>query len=292
LRRGGRRGDVEKHGESPTGDAARHNDTVDALATLRVVRAVLAADLACDETDFLGDGVRIALAEERPGRRRSWRGRRPLLIATMGAGAVVSCDASRLEWARAEFDGLDRNRLFMATALARIAARVDADGQALAGPDLKFTCADEHLQPAAAPAGISIDVVDGLAVAALYRQHEFRHALSYLTGSPRPDLVAAVARTHQEDGSRAASTGRIVGVAGAIADCETLWHIGVDVVEGERGRGVGRAMVGRLTAEVLAWGCVPYYSTTVSNLRSSRLALGLGYRLAWVELHTEEPQEP
>ena len=80
--------------------------------------------------------------------------------------------------------------------------------------------------------------------------------------------------------------GRIVGVAGAVADCEALWHVGVDVVEG--GRGVGRAVVARLTAEVLARRCVPYYSTTVSNLRSSRLALGLGYRLAWVELHAQE----
>lgn len=155
----------------------------------------------------------------------------------------------------------------------------------LAGPDLKFACADEHLQPAAAPAGVSIEVVDGLAVAELYRQREFRHALSYLTGSPRPDMLAAVARTRGKDVSR---PGRIVGVAGASADCETLWHIGVDVVEGERGRGVGRAMVARLTTEVLARGCVPYYSTTVSNLRSSRLALGLGYRLLWVELHTQE----
>jgi predicted GNAT family acetyltransferase len=258
---------------------------VDVLATLQVVRAVLAADLACDEADLLGDGVRIALAEERPGRRRFARGRRPLLIATMGTGAVVSCDASRLEWARAELGGLDRNQLFMTAALARIAARVEADGQVLAGPDLKFVCAGDQLQQATAPAGVAIDVVDGLAVAELYRQHEFRHALSYLTGSPRPDLLAAVARTTEEDGSR---TGRIVGVAGASADCKTLWHIGVDVVEGERGRGVGRAMVSRLTAEVLARGCVPYYSTTVSNLRSSRLALGLGYRLTWVEVHTQE----
>jgi predicted GNAT family acetyltransferase len=78
-------------------------------------------------------------------------------------------------------------------------------------------------------------------------------------------------------------------VAGASADCEELWQIGVDVVEGQRGRGIGRAIVGRLTAEVLARGRVPYYSTVVSNLRSSRLALGLGYRLAWVELYARAP---
>jgi hypothetical protein len=249
---------------------------VDAFAT---VRAVLAADLACDPEDLLADDVRVVLWQERQGRRRFTLRSRVLGIVTMGAGAVVSCDASRLEWARAELGRLDRNQLLAAATTARIAARVEVDGQTLAGPDLKFVCAEGDLRPAQPPSGVEISVVDGLAVAALYRYHGFRHALSYLTGAPRPDMLAAVAR----------SDGRIVGVAGASADCDELWHIGVDVVEGERGRGVGRAMVGRLTAEVLARGRVPYYSTVVSNLRSSRLALGLGYRLAWVELFARAP---
>jgi hypothetical protein len=244
-----------------------------------VARRVLAASLACDEADLLTDGVRVVLAEERPGRLRFPRGPHFLGIATMGAGAVVSCDASRLAWARRELGHLDRNRLFTAATTARIAARVAADGQMLAGPDLKHVCAAEDLRPAEPSAQVEIEVVDGLAVADLYRHDGFRHALSYLTGSPRPDMLAAVARRGDE----------VVGVAGASADCDELWQIGVDVVESQRGRGIGRAVVGRLTAEVLARGRVPYYSTTVSNLRSTRLALGLGYRLAWVELYARAP---
>jgi hypothetical protein len=256
---------------------------VDAFAT---VRAVLARDLACDEADLLADGVRIVPAEERPGRRRFPRGPQVLMIVTMGDGVVVSCDAARLAWARAELGHLDRNQLFTAALTARIAARVAADGQMLAGPDLRFVCDDEHLRPAPAPDGVEIEVVDGLAVADLYRHHGFRHALSYLTGSPRPDMLAALARA---DGAAASATDGIVGVAGASADCDEMWQIGVDVVAGQRGRGIGRAVVGRLTAEVLARGRLPYYSTVVSNLRSSRLALGLGYRLAWVELYARAP---
>ncbi len=255
-------------------------------APLAVVRAVLAADLACAEADLLWEGVTVVLAEERPRRRCFPRGSHALLIATMGAGAVVSCDASRLAWARTELGRLDRNRLFMAVTQARIGVRVAEDDQILAGPDLKLVCAEEELRPAAVPADVTIEVVDGLAVAELYRQREFRHALSYLTGSPRPDMLAAVARRRVMGDLR---IGSIVGVAGASADCDTLWQIGVDVVEAERGHGIGRALVGRLTAEVLARGRVPYYSTTLSNLRSSRLALGLGYRLAWVELSTRDP---
>lgn len=252
---------------------------------LAVVRAVLAADLACDEADLLREGVTVVLAEERPQRRHFPRGTHALLIATMGTGAVVSCDASRLAWARTELGRLDRNRLFMAATLALIGGRVAEDGQILAGPDLKLACAEEALRPAPAPAGVTIEVVDALAVAALYQQRGFRHALSYLTGSPRPDMLAVVARRRAGAGARTS----IVGVAGASADCETLWQIGVDVVEGERGRGIGRALVSRLTAEVIARGYVPYYSTTISNLHSSQLAIGLGYQFAWVELSGRNP---
>jgi GNAT superfamily N-acetyltransferase len=193
----------------------------------------------------------------------------------MGAGTVVSCDASRLEWARAELAPLDRNQLFSADTSARIAARVHRDGQMLAGPDLKFVCAENDLRPAQMPADVQIEIVDGPAVTQFYAHTGFRHALSYLTGSPRPDMVAAVARLG----------GEIAGIFGASSDCDTMWQIGVDVIEGKRGGGIGRAIVGRLTTEVLGRGRVPYYSTVVSNLRSSRLALGLGYRPAWVELY-------
>lgn len=151
------------------------------------------------------------LAEERAGRRRFPRGPKVLIVATMAAGTVVSCDASRLQWARTELGRLDRTQLFTAATAAQIAVRVGPDGQSLAGPDLKFVCAKEELRPAVAPAGVQIEVVDGRAVAALYRHSGFRHALFYLTGSPRPDMVAAVARVGAE----------VVGIAGASADCDT-----------------------------------------------------------------------
>jgi hypothetical protein len=48
-------------------------------------------------------------------------------------------------------------------------------------------------------------------------------------------------------------------------------------------------MVSQLTAEVLARGYLPFYSTTVSNVRSSQVTLGLDYRLAWVGRYAREP---
>jgi len=237
---------------------------------------VLAADLACDEQDLLHDGVRVVPAAVRPGGRQLAHGSAVLLMATLGHGTVVSCDAARLAWAQATLGGLDRNQLFAPSTLARIAARLEQDGQVLAGPSLHFVCQADRLPPTPLPAGVHIDVVDGLALAALYHQRQFRHALAYLSERPRAELRAAVARL---DGD-----GSVVGVAGASPEGAVLWQIGVDVVAAARGRGIGRAIVGRTTAALLERGQLPHYATLVSNVSSSRLALGLGYQLAWVEL--------
>jgi GNAT superfamily N-acetyltransferase len=246
---------------------------VDPLAT---IRSVLAADLACDERDLMTEGFRVVIAEERAGRRAFPQGPKVLTIATMGTGTVVSCDASRLDWARTALGGLTCDQIFASETVAALSARIARDGQVLAGPDLKFACIEEELRATPAlPTSVELEVLEGRAVADLYRHPGFRHALSYRTEGPRPDIVAAIARAE----------GEVVGIAGASADCEAMWQIGVDVVDGQRRRGIGRAIVSRVTAEVLARGRFPHYSTLVSSLSSSRLALSVAYRLAWVELY-------
>jgi predicted GNAT family acetyltransferase len=82
--------------------------------------------------------------------------------------------------------------------------------------------------------------------------------------------------------------GDIVGIAGAKADRELMWQIGVDVVEAARGGGIGRALVSRLTERILDSGRIAYYSTTVSNIRSRAVALSLSYWPAWTELYARD----
>ena len=111
-----------------------------------------------------------------------------------------------------------------------------------------------------------------------YAYRGFEDALEYDHASPRPDVLAVAAWQEQ----------RLVGIAGASADSDDLWQIGVDVVTAARGVGVGRALVGTLTDAVFAAGKTPYYSTAVANLRSVALALGLGYRLAWTDVYARD----
>ncbi len=78
--------------------------------------------------------------------------------------------------------------------------------------------------------------------------------------------------------------GRLVALAGASADCETMWQIGVDVLPGARRRGAGAAVVSALAKEIVARGKIPFYCAAWSNLRSVKTALKCGFEPAWVQL--------
>lgn len=82
--------------------------------------------------------------------------------------------------------------------------------------------------------------------------------------------------------------GEIAGIAGACADSDNMWQIGVDTLPEFRNRGIGKAIVSAVTGYTLIQGKIPYYSTVVSNLASRAVAISLGYKPAWVELYVRE----
>ncbi len=83
---------------------------------------------------------------------------------------------------------------------------------------------------------------------------------------------------------------RLVGFAGASADCDTMWQIGIDILPEYRNRGIASSLCSRLALEILDRGKVPFYCAAWSNLPSVRNAIRSGFRPAWVEL-TAKPLE-
>ena len=80
----------------------------------------------------------------------------------------------------------------------------------------------------------------------------------------------------------------LIGLAGASADCETMYQIGIDVLPEYRRQRIAAALTSRLTEEILALGKVPFYCAAWSNIRSVKNAITCGYRPAWVELTAHE----
>ncbi len=78
--------------------------------------------------------------------------------------------------------------------------------------------------------------------------------------------------------------GRLVGLAGCSADCDTMWQIGIDVLPDYRRRGIASTLTSRLAIEILNRGKVPFYCAAWCNVKSVRNAVKSGFRPAWVEM--------
>lgn len=242
------------------------------------ITRTLAANCACDEQDFMRDAITITEAREMSGRMRFPMWSKQLNVDTMGDGVVLSADRSRLDWLRENFAPQPYQAVFSAGNIAKLSELAKRDGQFLAGPDLKYACSKADLRTASSPQGVEIDLVERDGIPDLYSFEGFGEALSYCLDTARPDVLATVARRD----------GEVLGIAGASADTDDLWQIGIKVVSSARGGGIGRALVSRLTEAILDAGRIPYYSTSVSNIRSQAVAIALGYWPAWTEVYARD----
>lgn len=84
-------------------------------------------------------------------------------------------------------------------------------------------------------------------------------------------------------GIGAYNNGKLIGLAGCSADCDTMWQIGVDVLPEYRRQNIACALTSRLALEILEHEKVPFYCAAWSNIKSVRNAIKSGFRPAWVE---------
>lgn len=238
------------------------------------ITRILCLDQNCSQEHLRSPGTIITGADELEGRRRFPFREHRLTLTTMGKGVVISCSPDRLDWVEENLGHQNRDTLFAASTLASLDEFVRSDDQRMAGPDLKFSCDGASFRPQAVPHGVSMELLEKEAIRRLYALDGFKNALGQGRDSQRPDVLAAVAERH----------GEVVGIAGVSADCDSLWQVGIDVVESHQGRGIGKALVAQVTSAILDTGRVPYYSTWPANIASRVLAATVGYWPAWVEL--------
>ena len=77
---------------------------------------------------------------------------------------------------------------------------------------------------------------------------------------------------------------KLVGFAGASADGEEMWQIGIDVLPEYRRQGIASALTSGLAVEILERGKVPFYCCAWSNIASARNAVKSGFVPAWAEM--------
>lgn len=109
----------------------------------------------------------------------------------------------------------------------------------------------------------------------------------------RPEWGNALCEDRKERdvlGVGAYDDGKLIGLSGASADCDTMWQIGIDVLTAYRRRGIASALTANLAAEILNREKVPFYCSAWSNIPSVRNAVKSGFIPAWVEM-TVKPAE-
>lgn len=80
----------------------------------------------------------------------------------------------------------------------------------------------------------------------------------------------------------------IIGMAGASADSENLYQIGINVMPEYSGKGIGTNLVALLKQELLKRGKVPFYGTAESHVVSQNIAIKAGFFPAWVQLNSRK----
>jgi len=227
---------------------------------LAIVQAQLAIDLNCSVADLNKEKDSFVFADykENQGRRPFPRGNQHFEMLSMGNAIVVSATPDIMNLVKPELAGKDRDTAFSMPFVC--------------GHSLYYLPDLAAIKPLPAPSGFDFRLIARSEMAELYKHTSFHNALSYDMNYPRPDVIAFVA----------ACNSKIIGIAGASADCEKLWQVGMDVLPEYRNRGLAAYLVNNLTLEILRRGFVPYYGTASSNIASQRTAHRAGYFPAWI----------
>ncbi len=245
----------------------------------RKLKEQLAIEYNCRPEDFdraREDNV-ITLSAAKPGRRKYVDGPHFLSMVTLGGNAVMSADERLHSFLEKWAAGRPGIWLFEHDNLMVLEMELNKYGKALWQSHHMFL-------PEPGPLGFQADFevrwFEEGEMDQFYGNEDFPNAVCQPKDKNRPDVLAVAA----------VIDGKTAGLAGCSADTEDWWQIGVDVLPEYRSRGIGVKLVGMLKDEILRRGKLPFYGTSLSNLRSWDIALKCGFYPAWVEMETKGDQ--
>ncbi len=242
----------------------------------RLVRQ-LALECNTVPESFSVPGVTLTVSAKPEGVRMYSRETPLFHMATTGNSAVVTADEKLHAFLREWIDGAaEPHRLLEFPTLQKLDGALRSFGYRVAGT-FHMNLPDGTFPITALPEGFGLEWFrsEEEIAAAFYPNTSFPNALAMGEGNPlRPDVIALAAT----DGETVAA------LAGASADAEDLWQIGIDVLPAYRGTGLGAAVVSRLAKEIAGMGKLPFYGTAVANLHSQRLARRCGFYPAWIDV--------
>ena len=238
------------------------------------IKTQLAYEFNCEPEDFSGKETLITSAIPHK-KRRKFSEKFPFLqMATFGVNAVISADERIHPWLREWVKGKQGFWLFQHEYFFELEEELRRYGLKMAPTHHMFVPKPELME---IKTGLKVRWLEQGEIMAYYGREEFPNALCDRFYPERPDVIAVTAL----DGEK------IMGMAGCSADSPEMWQIGIDVCPAYQGMGVGKTLVSLLRDEIFRRGAIPYYGTSLSNIRSRRTALSCGFLPAWIETVSE-----
>ena len=235
----------------------------------RIALEQSAIDLGCEPEDFLRDRNVTVLSREHPDARRYLKLPFSCNLVSYGSNIVASVSPQFREIAQKYMDAFPAEHCFETPNLHVLNRSLEAYGEKLCFMAEYFLPDVKRLKER--PCDYEIRILGQKDFAKLYLP-QWSNALS----KKRKHLDVI--------GAGAYHNGTLIGLAGASADCDTMWQIGIDVLPAYRRQGIASALTSRLALEILDRGIVPFYCAAWSNLASVRNAIRSGFSPAWVEL--------
>ena len=240
----------------------------------------LALDYNCTPEEVLGSKNIISLRESLLGRRIFRSDDSFIKICSVGGKLIISCEEPIYEWCQNTYQDMDAAWFSLFPNLKKLDDTIRTFGHTITDchhyylPERKvevrlpgLTASEEK------PTLVWYEKED---LEQFRGDKRFLNALSFISESP--DMLAVTA----------VENGEILGMAGASADSDLFWQIGIDVTNAGRGRGIGTYLTILLREEILRRDKVPFYGTAETHIKSQRVGVQAGFVPAWAEIYTKE----
>lgn len=241
---------------------------------LRITHKQFSLDYNCRAEDFEKPGAYFYdRAEERAGRR--CYGDRPFLeICVMHDSAVFCADEKMLGWLQKYYSDCDPKWLSEYENLRTIDKKLGEFGQEIYDTHIFYlpTSHITRIKPKFTTMWYTKEQINRFR-----GDDRFPEAFAFRESTPDSLALSAID-----------TDGKIMGMAGASADGEDFWQIGIDVMPEYRGRGVAKTLVNNLALEILRMDKVPFYGTAQSHSISRATAVKAHFIPAFMTLYSRK----
>lgn len=241
---------------------------------LRIAMEQSAIDINCNASDFLCNEHVIVQSAVGPGARKYYKEPIACNLVSYGNNIVASVRDEYREIVEEYIRKFEFYHCFETPNMHWLNDRLSEKGQKICFMAEYYLPDVEQLH--ALPCAYELKILEQPDFKELYKP-EWSNALC----EDRKELDVL--------GVGAYDQGKLIGLAGCSADCDTMWQIGVDVLPGYRRKGIAAALTSRLAVEIMKRDKVPFYCSAWSNIRSVRNAIKSGFLPAWVEM-TAKPE--